>query len=80
VPPYSLRAVAAAPLSAPFEWSELWTLERGAWTIGNICDRLADKGDLFSGALVFDQELPELGVSGKGRVVLPVERLRAPQY
>ena len=60
--PYTVRAVAHAPVSAPILWDELDDpgLRPDRWTIHTIMDRVATVGDLFAGALVGDQDLPVL--------------------
>ena len=63
VAPYSVRPVGTAPVSAPIEWDELDDpdLRPDGWTIRSMPDRLAQRGDLFAGALIQDQVLPSLG-------------------
>jgi bifunctional non-homologous end joining protein LigD len=63
VAPYSPRPAPGAPVSAPITWDELddRSLRPDRWTIRNILDRLADKGDLFRPVLTDDQQLPHLG-------------------
>ena len=60
--PYTVRAVARAPVSAPITWAELGDpdLRPDRWTMATIGRRLADAGDLFTGALAADQDLPAL--------------------
>ena len=60
--PYTVRAVARAPVSAPITWAELDdpALRPDRWTVRTIGERLAQAGDLFSGALAGDQDLPPL--------------------
>jgi bifunctional non-homologous end joining protein LigD len=62
VAPYSPRAAAGAPVSAPIGWGELDdpTLSPDAFTIRSVVPRLAARGDLFAGALHHDQRLPTL--------------------
>ncbi|WP_028048267.1 DNA polymerase ligase N-terminal domain-containing protein [Cellulomonas sp. URHD0024] len=63
VAPYSPRAAAGAPVSAPITWDELdepW-LRPDAFTISTIMDRLAERGDPFRAVLAGDQQLPPLG-------------------
>jgi bifunctional non-homologous end joining protein LigD len=62
VAPYSPRPVAGATVSAPIEWDELDDpqLRPGRFTIRNIVDRVADKGDLFRDVLDQSQSLPVL--------------------
>jgi bifunctional non-homologous end joining protein LigD len=62
VAPYSPRAAAGAPVSAPITWAELDdpALRPDGFTIRNILDRVAEHGDLFRGALVQEQNLPPL--------------------
>ena len=63
VAPYAVRPAGHAPVSAPIAWDELDhpDLAPDRWTIATMPARLADKGDLFAGALEFDQLLPALG-------------------
>ena len=60
--PYTVRAVARAPVSAPITWAELDdpALRPDRWTVRTIGERLAETGDLFAGALAGDQVLPPL--------------------
>jgi bifunctional non-homologous end joining protein LigD len=63
VAPYSPRAAAGAPVSAPITWDELdepW-LRPDAFTMRTILDRLADRGDPFRAVLASGQRLPPLG-------------------
>jgi bifunctional non-homologous end joining protein LigD len=63
VAPYSPRAAAGAPVSAPITWDELdepW-LRPDAFTIRTVLDRIAERGDLFREVLRHDQRLPRLG-------------------
>jgi bifunctional non-homologous end joining protein LigD len=62
VAPYSPRAVAGAPVSAPIEWSELDdpTLVPDKFTIRNMPARIAEKDDLFRSVLTGAQQLPRL--------------------
>jgi bifunctional non-homologous end joining protein LigD len=63
VAPYAVRPVAAAGVSAPITWDELEdpALRPDRWDLRTMPARVAEVGDLFEGALVFDQELPKLG-------------------
>ena len=58
--PYTVRAVARAPVSAPITWAELEdpALRPDGWTMRTIGERLGEVGDLFGGALAGDQDLP----------------------
>lgn len=60
VAPYSTRARPGAPVSMPIAWDELDDpqLRPDRWTIRTAPDRLAQVGDLFTGALEHDQVLP----------------------
>ncbi|MGH7723381.1 MAG: DNA ligase D [Candidatus Dormibacteria bacterium] len=60
--PYTVRAVARAPVSAPITWAELDdpALRPDRWTVRTIGDRLVRAGDLFAGVLRSDQDLPPL--------------------
>ena len=62
VAPYSPRAAAGAPVSAPITWEELdepW-LRPDAFTVRTVLDRIAERGDPFRGVLTADQVLPRL--------------------
>ncbi len=62
VAPYSPRAAAGAPVSAPITWDELdepW-LRPDAFTIRTVLDRVAERGDPFRSVLAADQVLPPL--------------------
>ena len=57
--PYTVRAFPGAPVSAPLSWEEV---EQGGFIpadfhMGNIPERLARKGDVFSGVLTEKQAL-----------------------
>ena len=60
VAPYSPRAAAGAPVSAPIEWEELDdpSLRPDSVTIRTALDRLAERGDPFRPLLSARQELP----------------------
>jgi bifunctional non-homologous end joining protein LigD len=62
VAPYAVRPSLGAPVSAPIDWNELDDpdLRPDAWTIRTIPPRVAERGDLFAGALTQAQELPAL--------------------
>ena len=63
VAPYSPRAAAGAPVSAPISWDELdepW-LRPDAVTVRTVWKWLAERGDPFRGVLAGDQELPRIG-------------------
>ncbi len=62
VAPYSPRAAAGAPVSAPITWDELdapW-LRPDAFTVRTVLDRLAERGDPFRTVLAHDQRLLRL--------------------
>jgi bifunctional non-homologous end joining protein LigD len=63
VAPYAVRPAGRAPVSAPIAWDELDDpdLAPDRWTIATLPARLKAKGDLFAGALLYDQVLPALG-------------------
>lgn len=63
VAPYSPRARAGAPVSAPIAWDELDdpALRPDGFTVRNVLDRVAERGDLFRGAVLEQQTLPPLG-------------------
>ena len=58
--PYSLRPEPGAPMSMPIAWEELDDpgLRPDGWNIGNAEARVRATGDLFSGVLRGDQDLP----------------------
>ncbi|MGO8729027.1 MAG: DNA polymerase ligase N-terminal domain-containing protein [Streptosporangiaceae bacterium] len=62
VTPYSPRAAAGAPVSAPIGWDELDDpgLRPDGITIGAVLDRLARRGDPFRTVLAGDQVLPPI--------------------
>lgn len=62
VAPYAVRPAAGAPVSAPIAWEELDDpdLRPDRWTIRDIVERVAARGDLFAAALSGAQELPKL--------------------
>ncbi|HZD96764.1 MAG TPA: DNA polymerase ligase N-terminal domain-containing protein [Micromonosporaceae bacterium] len=62
VAPYSPRAAAGAPVSAPIDWDELDdpTVSPGGFTIRTVVPRIADRGDLFADVLRHPQQLPAL--------------------
>lgn len=62
VAPYSPRAAAGAPVSAPISWDELDdpSLRPDAFTIRTVPDRVARLGDLFRTVLAEGQRLPPL--------------------
>jgi len=63
VAPYAVRPAPGAPVSAPIEWSELDdpSLRPNSFTVRNLVERVAERGDLFAGAQTDLQELPKLG-------------------
>jgi bifunctional non-homologous end joining protein LigD len=62
VAPYSPRAAAGAPVSAPITWDELDDpdLRPDGFTVRTVLDRLAARGDLFAPVLAVEQTLPPL--------------------
>jgi bifunctional non-homologous end joining protein LigD len=62
VAPYSPRAEAGAPVSAPIGWDELDdpSLRPDGFTIRTALDRVSERGDLFRPVLESDQQLPSL--------------------
>jgi bifunctional non-homologous end joining protein LigD len=62
VAPYAVRPVATAGVSAPIRWEELEDpeLRPDRWDLRSMPARVAEVGDLFAGALLFDQVLPRL--------------------
>jgi bifunctional non-homologous end joining protein LigD len=62
VAPYSPRAAAGAPVSAPITWDELDdpALRPDGFTIRTVLDRVAKQGDLFRSVQGPGQELPPI--------------------
>lgn len=62
VAPYSPRAAAGAPVSAPIEWDELDdpSLRPGSFTIRDFPQRLTERGDPFRTVLTAQQVLPPI--------------------
>jgi bifunctional non-homologous end joining protein LigD len=62
VAPYSPRAAAGAPVSAPIDWDELDdpSLRPDGFTVRTMLDRLEDKGDPFRRLLTIRQSLPTI--------------------
>jgi bifunctional non-homologous end joining protein LigD len=62
VAPYSPRARAGAPVSAPITWEELDDegLRPDGFTVRSVLDRVVERGDLFRGAVLEQQNLPAL--------------------
>ena len=63
VAPYSPRPAPGAPVSMPIEWDELEDpkLRPDRWTIFDVPDRLAKRGDPFASVREDRQELPPIG-------------------
>jgi len=68
--PYSLRPLPGATVSTPLAWEELDDpdLRPDRWTIETIWERLRRVGDLFTGVLDGDQDLP---LQAAGRLGTP---------
>jgi bifunctional non-homologous end joining protein LigD len=68
VAPYAVRPRDGAPVSTPLRWDELDNpdLRPDGWTIRTIFDRLEAVGDVWQGALEFDQDLPFLSKEREG--------------
>ena len=62
VAPYSVRPAPGAPVSMPISWDELDDpeLRPDRWHVDTAIERLAERGDLFAGALTTPQHLPDL--------------------
>ncbi|MBV9446745.1 MAG: ATP-dependent DNA ligase [Streptosporangiaceae bacterium] len=62
VAPYSPRAAAGAPVSAPIDWDELDepSLRPSSFTIRDFPRRLAERGDMFRTVLTAHQTLPPI--------------------
>jgi len=62
VTPYSPRAAAGAPVSAPIDWAELDdpALRPDGFTIRTILDRVTERGDLFRTVQGPGQDLPPI--------------------
>ena len=62
VAPYAVRPAPGAPVSAPIAWDELDDpeLRPDRWTIRDIVERVAERGDLFAEAQTDLQELPKV--------------------
>jgi bifunctional non-homologous end joining protein LigD len=62
VAPYSPRAAAGAPVSAPIQWDELDdpSLRPGSFTIRDFPRRVIEQGDLFRTVLTARQVLPPI--------------------
>ncbi|HZR51095.1 MAG TPA: hypothetical protein VFB06_16460 [Streptosporangiaceae bacterium] len=62
VAPYSPRAAAGAPVSAPIDWEELDdpALRPGSFTIRDFPRRLTERGDPFRTVLTAGQVLPPI--------------------
>ncbi|HLV09734.1 MAG TPA: non-homologous end-joining DNA ligase [Halanaerobiales bacterium] len=57
--PYSIRPTNMASISTPLRWQELQPgLKPEDFTLGNIKNRLDELGDIWSGILKINQELP----------------------
>ena len=62
VAPYAVRPVSSGAVSAPITWDELEdpALHAQRWDMRTIIERVAERGDLFSGVLDDAQELPPI--------------------
>jgi bifunctional non-homologous end joining protein LigD len=62
VAPYSVRPAKGAPVSTPIAWDELDDpeLRPDRWTIRDVVERVAERGDLFAAAQADAQELPRV--------------------
>jgi bifunctional non-homologous end joining protein LigD len=58
--PYVLRAYPGAPAATPLEWEEVRRgLHPSQFTIANVRERFAEKGDIFAGVLEDPQRMEE---------------------
>ncbi len=62
VAPYAVRPVSSGAVSAPITWDELDdpVLHAQRWDMRTIIERVAERGDLFSGVLDDPQDLPPI--------------------
>ena len=62
VAPWSVRPAAGAPVSVPVDWDELDAdvMRPDCWSIRDVFDRLAERGDQMAVALGLEQDLPAL--------------------
>ncbi|MBY0358243.1 MAG: DNA ligase D [Candidatus Obscuribacterales bacterium] len=67
--PYSPRSTAEACVSAPIEWSELSDIYPDDFTITNMFERIAEKGDLWSDILDNKNDLHVLLSSKKMNIL-----------
>ena len=65
---YSVRPRPGAPVSTPFRWAELASIDPATFTIATIWDRISRYGDLFAPVLLGGQRLDRaeesLGIGG----------------
>ncbi len=62
VAPWSVRPIAGASVSVPIDWDELDAdrMRPDCWSIRDVFDRLAERGDQMAAALGLEQDLPAL--------------------
>ena len=62
VAPYAVRALPGAPVAAPLFWEELEDpeLHPRLWTLRNVRERVAERGDPWDGIGAAARPLPKL--------------------
>jgi bifunctional non-homologous end joining protein LigD len=60
IAPYSLRAAAGVPVSAPITWEEAASVDRTRFGPREVLDRVRDRGDVFAQVPTMRQQLPRL--------------------
>ena len=60
IAPYSLRAAAGVPVSAPITWEEAASADHTRFGPREVLDRVRDRGDVFAQVPTMRQQLPRL--------------------